>query len=55
MAAEGNGDQLCFKLKPFAVTWQCVCRCWEEGVFIAPLLHRFWKLSVQVCNDCTVL
>ena len=48
MTVEENGQQPCFKLKPFAVTWQCVCRCWEEGVFIDPLLHRFWKLSVQV-------
>lgn len=54
MTVEDNRQQPCFKLKPFSVLWQCVCRCWEEGVFINPLLHRFWKLSVQVCryNDC---
>ena len=48
-AVEDTGQQgSYFRLKPFAVTWQCVCRCWEDGVFIGPLLHRFWKLSVQV-------
>lgn len=48
-------EKACFKLKPFAVTWQCVCRCWEEGVFMSPLLHRFWKLSVQVCKCYTIM
>jgi len=37
-----------FKLEPFAATWRSVCRCWEDGVYIAPLVHRFWKLTIQV-------
>lgn len=47
-------EKACFKLKPFAVTWQCVCRCWEEGVFMSPLLHRFWKLSIQLLTRLAV-
>ena len=51
-AIEGTDQEReCFKLKPFATTWHCLCNCWEDGVFINPLLHRFWKLSVQVCRS----
>ena len=48
---DGGQQRDCFKLKPFATTWHCLCYCWEDGVFINPLLHRFWKLSVQVCRS----
>nr|XP_037275519.1 LOW QUALITY PROTEIN: conserved oligomeric Golgi complex subunit 2-like [Rhipicephalus microplus] len=28
--------------------WAALCRCWDEDVFLAPLSHRFWKLTLQL-------
>ena len=37
-----------FKLELFQVLWKCLHRCWQDGVFILALVHRFWKLTLQV-------
>ena len=41
-----------FKLKVFRVVWDCLHRCWAEGIFLPALAHRFWKLTLQVRNSC---
>ncbi|XP_077537705.1 conserved oligomeric Golgi complex subunit 2 [Haemaphysalis longicornis] len=37
-----------FLLRCHEVLWECVERCWSEEVFLAPLSHRFWKLTLQL-------
>ncbi|XP_067013705.2 conserved oligomeric Golgi complex subunit 2 [Anabrus simplex] len=31
-----------------ATVWDCLLRCWSEGVFIYHLAHRFLKLNLQI-------
>ena len=42
-----------FKLELFQVLWRSLGRCWKDGVFILALVHRFWKLSLQVTCSIT--
>nr|CAD7256483.1 unnamed protein product [Timema shepardi] len=37
-----------FHLLPTASAWECLLRCWADGVFLRELAHRFWKLSLQI-------
>ena len=37
-----------FKLELFHILWKCMHRCWQDGVFVVALVHRFWKLTLQV-------
>lgn len=37
-----------FLLRCHEVLWECLERCWSEEVFLAPLSHRFWKLTLQL-------
>lgn len=37
-----------FQLWTTAKVWDCLTRCWKDGVFIHQLTHRFWKLSLQI-------
>ena len=37
-----------FKLELFQVLWRCLHKCWQDGVFVLALVHRFWKLTLQV-------
>ena len=37
-----------FKLELFHMLWRCISRCWQDGVFVQALIHRFWKLTLQV-------
>ncbi|XP_015595629.1 conserved oligomeric Golgi complex subunit 2 isoform X2 [Cephus cinctus] len=32
------------------ITFDSLLRGWAEGVFLPQLLHRFWKLSLQICS-----
>lgn len=44
-----------FKLDLFRVLWSCLHRCWSEEVFLPALVHRFWKLTLQVRICCDFL
>ncbi|KAM6956107.1 conserved oligomeric Golgi complex subunit 2 [Aplochiton taeniatus] len=37
-----------FRLQVSEVLWSCVLRCWSDRVYLAPLTHRFWKLTLQL-------
>ncbi|KAG5266497.1 hypothetical protein AALO_G00232750 [Alosa alosa] len=37
-----------YHLQVSQVLWGCVCRCWAERIYLAPLAHRFWKLTLQL-------
>ena len=37
-----------FKLEVFATLERCMRKCWSDGIFIPVLIHRFWKLTIQV-------
>ena len=37
-----------FKLEVFCVLWECLHKCWADEVFLPALVHRFWKLTLQV-------
>ncbi|TRY96035.1 hypothetical protein DNTS_016550 [Danionella cerebrum] len=39
-----------FRLRVTETLWSCVCSCWAEQVYIAPLAHRFWKLTLQLIS-----
>lgn len=35
------------------VTEVVICqlnRCWEEGIYLDKLIHRFWKLTLQILS-----
>ncbi len=38
----------CFHLTASHNLWQCLEQCWREDVFLQPLCHRFWKLTLQL-------
>lgn len=39
-----------FHLQVTEVLWSCVCRCWTDQVYLPPLAHRFWKLTLQLIS-----
>lgn len=39
-----------YHLQVTEVLWSCVCRCWAEQVYLTPLAHRFWKLTLQLLS-----
>jgi hypothetical protein len=43
-----------FLLNVTSVLWKCLHLCWSGSVFLVPLCHRFWKLSVQLVSRFTV-
>lgn len=47
--------ELCKRKSPYKTTLvatvdQCVRRCWQDGVFLTSLTHRFWKLTLQLLS-----
>lgn len=38
-----------FKLRPSVSLCECLSLCWSCHIFLDVLLHRFWKLSLQLC------
>ena len=28
--------------------WSCLMKCWSDKVYLSPLAHRFWKLTLQL-------
>ncbi|KAJ8416059.1 hypothetical protein AAFF_G00380810 [Aldrovandia affinis] len=43
-------DGSSFKLQVSHVLWSCLLRCWGERVYLPPLAHRFWKLTLQLLS-----
>ncbi|XP_053731076.1 conserved oligomeric Golgi complex subunit 2 [Synchiropus splendidus] len=37
-----------YHLQVTVVLWSCLVRCWSDQVYLSPLAHRFWKLSLQL-------
>ena len=31
-----------------AVMWDCISKCWSDDIYIDQLIHRFWKLNLQL-------
>jgi len=49
-ASPGVADQTTppFQLEVFCTLYKCLQQCWQRGVFLPALVHRFWKLTLQV-------
>ncbi|KAJ8684177.1 hypothetical protein QAD02_019969 [Eretmocerus hayati] len=39
-----------FTLHASCIVWDCLMRVWSKDVYLPPLLHRFWKLCLQLCS-----
>ncbi|XP_054653943.1 conserved oligomeric Golgi complex subunit 2 isoform X1 [Dunckerocampus dactyliophorus] len=37
-----------YHLQVSVVLWSCLVRCWSDKVYLPPLAHRFWKLTLQL-------
>uniref|UniRef100_A0A3Q3WEP5 Conserved oligomeric Golgi complex subunit 2 n=1 Tax=Mola mola TaxID=94237 RepID=A0A3Q3WEP5_MOLML len=37
-----------FHLQVSEVLWFCLVRCWSDKVYLSPLTHRLWKLTLQL-------
>uniref|UniRef100_A0AAQ6A7B8 Conserved oligomeric Golgi complex subunit 2 n=1 Tax=Amphiprion ocellaris TaxID=80972 RepID=A0AAQ6A7B8_AMPOC len=37
-----------YHLQVSEVLWFCLERCWSDKVYLSPLAHRFWKLTLQL-------
>uniref|UniRef100_A0A8C6WT47 Conserved oligomeric Golgi complex subunit 2 n=1 Tax=Neogobius melanostomus TaxID=47308 RepID=A0A8C6WT47_9GOBI len=37
-----------YHLKVSEVLWSCLVRCWSDKIYLSPLAHRFWKLTLQL-------
>uniref|UniRef100_A0A8C4DVG8 Conserved oligomeric Golgi complex subunit 2 n=1 Tax=Dicentrarchus labrax TaxID=13489 RepID=A0A8C4DVG8_DICLA len=37
-----------YHLQVSEVLWSCLVRCWSDKVYLSPLAHRFWKLTLQL-------
>lgn len=42
-----NADE--FTLHVTCILWDCVMRLWAPDVYLPQLLHKFWKLFLQLC------
>lgn len=43
-----TGDD--FRTSCHRALWEQLERCWHQEVFLAPLAHRFWKLTLQLLS-----
>uniref|UniRef100_A0A3Q3MYP8 Conserved oligomeric Golgi complex subunit 2 n=1 Tax=Mastacembelus armatus TaxID=205130 RepID=A0A3Q3MYP8_9TELE len=39
---------IAYHLQVSEVLWSCLVRCWSDRVYLSPLTHRFWKLTLQL-------
>lgn len=39
-----------FHLSVTSAAWRALQQCWHPEVYLQPLAHRFWKLSLQIIN-----
>lgn len=46
-----SSDQ--WKLLASETVWKSLNKCWEDGVFLSPIAHKFWKLSLQIISRFT--
>lgn len=37
-----------YYLQVSEVLWRCLMKCWSDKVYLSPLAHRFWKLTLQL-------
>ncbi|XP_068183402.1 conserved oligomeric Golgi complex subunit 2 [Antennarius striatus] len=37
-----------YHLQVSETLWSCLVRCWADKVYLSPLAHRFWKLTLQL-------
>ncbi|XP_029306396.1 conserved oligomeric Golgi complex subunit 2 [Cottoperca gobio] len=37
-----------YHLQVSEVLWSCLMRCWSDKVYVSPLAHRFWRLTLQL-------
>lgn len=37
-----------YNLQVSEVLWACLVKCWSDKVYLSPLAHRFWKLTLQL-------
>lgn len=49
-----NAIKLEWKLLASETTWDCLNRCWEPGIYLMPIAHKFWKLSLQIISRYTI-
>lgn len=45
-----SADQGLFHLNVTLTLWRCVSRCWDDDVYLAPICHKLWKLSLQLIS-----
>nr|XP_020454095.1 conserved oligomeric Golgi complex subunit 2 isoform X1 [Monopterus albus] len=45
---EAAPDGSAYHLRVTEVLWSCLVRCWSDKVYLSPLAHRFWKLTLQL-------
>ena len=45
-----------YSLEIFSVLSSCLIQCWADGTYLSALVHRFWKLTLQVrrMEKCTI-
>ena len=43
-----TGDDGEWNLCVFSAVWKGLEQCWMEGIYLPPLVHRFWKLTLQI-------
>lgn len=43
-----------WKLVASETTWNSLNRCWEPGIYLIPIAHKFWKLSLQIISRYTI-
>uniref|UniRef100_A0A672GSA4 Conserved oligomeric Golgi complex subunit 2 n=1 Tax=Salarias fasciatus TaxID=181472 RepID=A0A672GSA4_SALFA len=55
LSCNPNSESLCshpagsaYHLQVSEVLWSCLVRCWSDKVYLSPLAHRFWKLTLQL-------
>ncbi|KAK9498617.1 hypothetical protein O3M35_003210 [Rhynocoris fuscipes] len=49
-----KSDSKDWKLIASETTWNCLNRCWDQGIYLIPIAHKFWKLSLQIISRYTV-
>ena len=43
-----NEKETAYSLEVFATLSNCLNQCWSDGIYLSSLVHRFWKLTLQV-------
>ncbi|XP_055547059.1 conserved oligomeric Golgi complex subunit 2 [Wyeomyia smithii] len=43
-----------FNLLQFSIALTCISNCWQEGIYLPQLFHRFIKLTLQLLSRITI-